>query len=150
VASDASGIAIGGAAAALANFPTWAGFVSQYVVGLAFGLVFFPMWFNPAARGVGFAPQLRASFLPRWFSMNAMMVGMIPLMMWFMSRDGTAMDARSLHFWAVMFVTIIVGGLVSYPVNLWLVANGLHPPVEDGCACAPEPALAAEQTPALY
>jgi hypothetical protein len=53
--------------------------------------------------------------------MNAVMAGMIPTMVILMSRDMVSMHASSLRFWGVMSLATLVGFVVAYPVNLWLV-----------------------------
>ena len=35
------------------------------------------------------------------------------------------MEATSLRFWGVMSLATLVGGVVAYPVNVWLVTKGL-------------------------
>jgi len=58
-----------------------------------------------------------------------------------MSHDTTAMEANSLRFWGTMSLAVLVGGIATYPVNVWLVAKGLkhgmgteRPPGCDGLA----------------
>src|SRR5262249_37868896 len=65
------------------------------------------------------------SFMPEWLSMNGVMAGMIPVMVVLASRDMQAMEATSLRFWGVMSLATLVGGVVAYPVNVWLVTKGL-------------------------
>ena len=57
--------------------------------------------------------------------MNLVMAGMIPVMVFFMSRDMAAMEPAGLRFWGVMSLAAIVGGALAYPANAWLVARGL-------------------------
>lgn len=35
------------------------------------------------------------------------------------------MHATSIRFWGVMSLATLVGGVLAYPVNVWLVARGL-------------------------
>jgi hypothetical protein len=53
------------------------------------------------------------------------MAGMIPVMVILMTRDMSAMEPTSARFWGVMSLATIIGGILAYPVNWWLVATGL-------------------------
>ena len=55
--------------------------------------------------------------------MNAVMAGMIPVMVVLVSRDMQAMEPISLRFWGVMSLATLVGGVIAYRVNVWLVAK---------------------------
>lgn len=57
--------------------------------------------------------------------MNAVMAGMVPVMVVLMSREMTAMEATSPRFWGVMSAATLLGAVLAYPVNWWLVAKGL-------------------------
>ena len=63
--------------------------------------------------------------MPEWLSMNAVMAGMTPVMVVLMSCDMQAMEITSLRFWGVMSLASLVGAVIAYPVNVWLVAVGL-------------------------
>ena len=75
--------------------------------------------------GGTYVKAVQRSFMPEWLSMNAVMAGMIPSMVILMSRDMTAMEATSIRFWGVMSLATLVGFVVAFPVNMWLVAVGL-------------------------
>jgi hypothetical protein len=76
--------------------------------------------------GGSYRKALTSSFIPEWVSMNAMMAGMFPTMVAIMmGRDMRAMDPRELLYWGAMSLSIGVGFLTAYPVNWWLVSNGL-------------------------
>src|SRR5262249_10555920 len=60
-----------------------------------------------------------------WLSMNGVMAGMIPVMVVLAGRDMQAMEATSLRFWGIMSLATLVGGVIAYPVNVWLVTKGL-------------------------
>jgi Domain of unknown function (DUF4396) len=42
-----------------------------------------------------------------------------------MTHDMRAMEVTSLRFWGVMSLATLVGAIIAYPVNVWLVAVGL-------------------------
>jgi len=42
-----------------------------------------------------------------------------------MSGDMRAMEATDIRFWGVMSLASLVGLVIAYPINWWLVANKL-------------------------
>ena len=58
--------------------------------------------------------------------MNFMMAGMFPTMViLMMGRDMRAMEPTQLVFWGAMSAAVLVGLVVAYPVNVWMVQKGL-------------------------
>ena len=125
MAGDATGIIVAAAITAALGFPMWLDTLAEYGFGFAFGLLIFQALFMRAMLGGSYGRALRASFMPEWLSMNAVMAGMIPTMVILMSRDMRAMEAASPRFWGVMSLATLVGLVVAYPVNWWLVASKL-------------------------
>jgi hypothetical protein len=74
--------------------------------------------------GGSYPEAVRKSFLPEWLSMNGVMAGMIPVMVVLMLADMTAMHPGSPRFWGIMSLATLVGGVVAYPINVWLVQAG--------------------------
>jgi hypothetical protein len=50
---------------------------------------------------------------------------MIPTVMWLRANIPTAADPLKPAFWFVMSMGLLVGFIVAYPMNWWLVANHL-------------------------
>jgi hypothetical protein len=125
MAGDATGIIVAAAITAALGFPMWLDVISEYVFGFAFGLLVFQSLFMKDMLGGSYLKAVQRSFMPEWLSMNAVMAGMIPVMVILMSRDMTAMEATSIRFWGVMSLATLVGLVVAFPVNMWLVAVGL-------------------------
>lgn len=125
MAGDATGIIVAAVITALLGFPMWADTTSEYFFGFAFGLLIFQAIFMKKMLGGSYANAVKKSFLPEWLSMNLVMAGMIPVMVILMSRDMQAMEAINLRFWGVMSLASIVGLVLAYPINWWLVANKL-------------------------
>ena len=97
----------------------------EYVAGFAVGLlVFQALCMKPSGHG-SYWQTVRGTFLPETISMNALMAGMIPVMVILMSRNKSAMNPGSIHFWGTMSLAFVVGTLMTYPVNGWLVKHGL-------------------------
>jgi hypothetical protein len=76
--------------------------------------------------GGSYRAAVRRSLVPEWLSMNFMMAGMFPTMVvLMMGRDMRAMEPTQLAFWGAMSAAVLVGLIVAYPVNVWMVAKGL-------------------------
>lgn len=125
LAGDATGIIVAAAITTTLRLPMWIDIISEYVLGFTFGLFIFQALFMKGMLGGSYGKALKRSFIPEWLSMNSMMGGMILAMVVLMSWDMRSMDARDIQFWAVMSFAAIIGGLVAYPINLWMVDRGL-------------------------
>lgn len=126
VAGDATGIIFAATVTALLGFPMWIDLIVEYALGFSFGLLIFQALFMKNVMGGSYRGALRMSLLPEWLSMNMVMAGMIPAMvLLMMGQDMRAMEPSRLVYWGAMSASIIVGFLVAYPVNVWLVAAGL-------------------------
>lgn len=125
MAGDATGIIVAATITMTLGLPMWVDTLAEYVFGFVFGLLIFQALFMKDMLGGSYSRSLRASFMPEWLSMNAVMAGMIPTMVILMSRDMRAMEPTSLRYWGGMSLATLVGLVVAYPVNWWLVANGL-------------------------
>jgi hypothetical protein len=126
VAGDATGIILGATVTALIGFPMWLDLIVEYAAGFAFGLLIFQALFMKDMMGGSYRRALRHSLIPEWLSMNMVMAGMVPAMVFLMmGEDMRAMAPNTLVYWGAMSASIIVGFVVAYPVNVWLVAAGL-------------------------
>lgn len=125
LAGDATGIIAAAAVTTSLGLPMWQDVFVEYAFGFAFGLLIFQALFMRDMAGGSYVMAVGRSFVPEWLSMNAVMAGMIPAMVVLMSRDMPAMHATSLRFWGVMSLATLVGFVVAFPVNLWLVGVGL-------------------------
>lgn len=125
LAGDATGIIVAAAITMTLGLPMWLDVISEYIFGFAFGLLIFQALFMKDMMGGSYTKAVQHSFMPEWLSMNAVMAGMVPTMVILMSRDVTAMEATSIRFWGVMSLATLVGMVIAYPVNVWLVAKGL-------------------------
>ena len=124
-AGDATGIIVAAAITGYFGFSMGVDIWLEYAAGFAFGLFIFQARFMKDMMGLSYGEAVRESFLPEWVSMNAMMAGMLPAMVLLMTRDMRAMEATSPWFWASMSAATLVGVVVAYPVNYWLVKNKL-------------------------
>lgn len=126
VAGDATGIVFAATITALLGFPMWVDLIVEYALGFAFGLFIFQALFMKDMMGGSYRRALTHSLIPEWLSMNMVMAGMIPAMVvLMMGQDMRAMEPMHLVYWGAMSASIIIGFVVAYPVNVWLVAVGL-------------------------
>ena len=126
VAGDATGIVIAATVTAVLGLPMWIDLFIEYFFGFAFGLLIFQALFMRDMLGGSYLLAVRKTVLSEWLSMNTMMAGMFPTMViLMMGRDMRAMDPTKLVFWGTMSVAVLVGLIVAYPVNVWLVQVGL-------------------------
>lgn len=125
MAGDATGVIAAAAITATLGLPMWLDVTAEYLLGFGFGLFVFQALFARKMLGGSYVQAVRKTFMPEWLSMNAVMAGMIPTMVILMSRDMASMHVDSLRFWGVMSLATLVGFVVAYPVNLWLVGTRL-------------------------
>jgi hypothetical protein len=126
IAGDATGIITAAAIVTALGIPMSIDLVIEYAAGFAFGLFIFQALFMKNMAGGKYMTALRRSFIPEWLSMNMMAAGMFFVMtQLMMGRDMRAMDPRQPQFWFVMSMGVIVGFATAYPVNVWMVAQGL-------------------------
>jgi hypothetical protein len=126
LAGDATGIIIAATITAILGLPMAIDIAVEYVFGFLFGLTIFQALFMKDMLGGSYLRALKASFMPEWLSMNMVMAGMIPTMVvLMMGSDMRAMWPGNLLYWGVMSAATMVGAVVAYPVNVWLVLRGL-------------------------
>jgi Domain of unknown function (DUF4396) len=125
VAGDGLGIVVAAVVTSALGLPMWLDLIVEYATGFGFGLLIFQALFMKDMMGLSYAQSLRRTWLPEFLSMDSMAAGMFPTMVILMTKDMSAMEPTSLHFWGVMSLGVIVGGIVAYPMNYWLVESGL-------------------------
>lgn len=124
-AGDGLGIVAGAAVAAHWRLPVWADLSLEYVLGFGFGWAVFQALAMREMAGGDYLRSLQQTFLPEFLSMNLLMAGMVVTMRFLMPHiDGSA-DPLAGGFWFVMSMALVAGFILAYPVNWWLVANGL-------------------------
>ena len=126
VAGDATGIIVAAVTVALVGLPMWLDLIIEYAAGFLFGLLIFQALFMRKTMGGTYAENVKRSFLPELISMNCMMGGMAPVMvLLMMGRDMRAMWPGEPLFWMVMSLGVIAGFAIAYPVNVWMVSQGM-------------------------
>lgn len=125
LAGDATGIILAAAVTSRLGLPMGLDAAVEYGFGFAVGLLLFQALFMKDLMGVAYGEAVKQTWLAEWLSMNAVMSGMVPVMTVMMTRDMTAMEPTSPRFWLVMSAATLVGAVLAYPVNRWLVENSL-------------------------
>ncbi len=125
VAGDGIGIIAGAVIASVFGITGLAEAGLEYFLGFAFGWPIFQALFMRDMAGGSYTRALRSTFLSELLSMNLLMAGMIPTVMILRRYVEAAGDPTSPRFWFVMSMGLLVGFVIAYPMNWWLVANHL-------------------------
>ena len=125
VAGDGVGILVGAVLSSLLALTGFAEVALEYVLGFGFGWTIFQALFMRDAAGGSYSVALRRTFIPELLSMNLLMAGMVPTAMSLRRHVALADDPAHARFWFVMSMALLVGFVVAYPMNWWLVANRL-------------------------
>jgi Domain of unknown function (DUF4396) len=99
--------------------------VLEYVLGFAFGWTIFQALFMRDMAGGSYRRALASTFISELLSMNLLMAGMVPTVMALRAHIPAAGDPLKPSFWFVMSMGLLVGFIVAYPMNWWLVAHHL-------------------------
>jgi Domain of unknown function (DUF4396) len=124
VAGDGVGILAGAVISSVAGLTGLAEVILEYVLGFAFGWTIFQALFMRDMVGGSYKHALTSTFVPELLSMNLLMTGMVPTVMIVKTHIKSASDSTTPSFWFVMSMGL-VGFVIAYPMNWWLVANHL-------------------------
>lgn len=141
VAGDATGIIV---AAILLHFfalPNGWDILVEYGFGFISGLFIFQALMMLPMFG-SYAQAVRKTVFAETVSMNFVMTGMIPTMVVLAALWPGSEDPLTPDFWFRMSLATVVGAVIAFPMNWWLVAHHL----KHGCmtlpgADGPAPAL---------
>jgi len=121
VAGDGVGILAGAVLARVLGVTGLAEVALEYALGFGFGWTVFQALFMRDMAGGSYSRSLANTFIPELLSMNFLMAGMVPTSMILRTLLGTGADPRTPAFWFVMSLALLVGAIVAYPINWWLV-----------------------------
>jgi hypothetical protein len=125
VAGDGVGIIAGALLSSAFGIAGLAEVVLEYVLGFGFGWTIFQALFMRDMAGGSYRRALADTFISELLSMNFLMAGMVPTVMTLRRHIPSAADPASPSFWFVMSMGLLVGFIVAYPMNWWLVAHHL-------------------------
>ena len=125
VAGDGVGILAGALLSSYFGLTGLAEIAIEYILGFTFGWTIFQALFMRDMAGGSYRRALASTFMAELLSMNLLMAGMVPTVMILRLRAAAATDPTTPSFWFVMSMGLLVGFVVAYPMNWWLVANHL-------------------------
>lgn len=125
VAGDGVGILAGAVIGAAIALPKLADLALEYVLGFGFGWAIFQALFMRAMAGGSYAASLRSTFMAEFLSMNCLMGGMIVVSTLAWKGVVEAHDPLNPLFWFRMSIALMIGFVIAFPMNWWLVANHL-------------------------
>lgn len=125
VAGDGIGILAGAALGSILTLPHLADIALEYVLGFSFGWTIFQALFMRDMAGGSYRRSLINTFIPEFLSMNFLMTGMVLTAALGRMLIDRPLSPLTPEFWFVMSMALLVGFIVAYPMNWWLVANGL-------------------------
>lgn len=125
VAGDGVGILAGAVLSSVLGIAGVTEVIIEYTLGFAFGWTIFQSLFMREMAGGSYLRALTSTFVPELLSMNFLMAGMLPTVMTLRKYVPSADNPMTPNFWFVMSMGLLVGFVVAYPINWWLVANHL-------------------------
>ncbi|MCF8567056.1 DUF4396 domain-containing protein [Alicyclobacillus tolerans] len=124
VAGDALGIVGAAVVTSLLGMPMYGDMVVEYIVGFLVGWLLFQTIPMMHMNHISLQSALRTGFWAELLSLTFMVLGMFPTMVYLMSL-WSVMSPWSFGFWFVMSMSILVGSVVTYPINWWMVSKGM-------------------------
>jgi Domain of unknown function (DUF4396) len=121
VAGDGVGILAGAVLARVFGLTGLPEVALEYALGFAFGWLVFQALFMRDMVGGSYIRSLAKTFIPELLSMNLLMTGMVPTAAILKTAIGRGADPTTAAFWFVMSMALLVGAIVAYPINWWLV-----------------------------
>ncbi len=118
-------------ALAIAGRALFAEYVGDYVLAVAFGIVFQYFAIAPM-RGLGVRDGLKAAAKADFISLTFFEIGLfgwMALMAFVFFPAPDELMPNSIAFWFLMQLGMIIGYFVSWPANVWLVRRGIKVPM---------------------
>ncbi len=125
VAGDGIGILAGAVIGAAIALPLAIDLTLEYFLGFAFGWTIFQALFMRDMFGGSYPRSLKGTFTSELLSMNCLMGGMMPVAAIAFADTAGSHDPAHPLFWFRMSIALMVGALIAYPMNWWLVAHHL-------------------------
>jgi hypothetical protein len=114
----------------IAGLALGAEYIGDYIVALAFGIIFQYFAIAPM-RGLGLKDGLTAAAKADFISLTAFEVGLFGWMavMAFVLFPAHHLMPNSAAYWLLMQVGMMVGFFTSWPANVWLLKRGIKMPM---------------------
>lgn len=133
LAGDATGIMIAAVAVSSLGLTNGWDVTVEYLAGFVCGLFIFQALMMLGMYQGNYFLAVRKTFFAETVSMNFVMAGMIPVMLLLAHFWPGSDQPSGAAFWFRMGLSSIVGGVVAYPINYWLVSRHL----KHGCMTLP-------------
>jgi hypothetical protein len=133
LAGDATGIIVAASIVPVFALSNGWDVTIEYVAAFAFGLFIFQALMMLGMYDGDYLKAVRKTVFAETVSMNFVMVGMIPTMVVLAAAWEGSMNPLEPTFWFRMSLASVVGGILAYPINYWLVNNHL----KHGCMTLP-------------
>lgn len=140
LAGDATGIIIAASIVPIFALNNGWDILMEYAAGFICGLFIFQAMMMIGMFNGNYILAVRKTFFAEAVSMNFVMMGMIPTMILLAAAWPDSMEPNAWEFWFRMSLASIVGGVLAFPINAWLVNRKL----KHGCMTLP----GADGTPA--
>ncbi|MGH3400123.1 MAG: DUF4396 domain-containing protein [Streptosporangiaceae bacterium] len=118
-------------ALSVAGLALGAEFIGDYLVALAFGIVFQYFAIAPM-RGLGLKDGVAAATKADFISLTAFEIGLFGWMAVFqlvLFTGSSALMPSSAAYWLLMQAGMMIGFATSWPANAWLVRKGIKVPM---------------------
>lgn len=125
VAGDGAGILAGAVIGSVMSLNRPLEVALEYGLGFGFGWTVFQALFMRGMSGGSYWMALKRAFMPEFLSMNLVMAGMVLVASLSWAAVGGKQGPLTPAFWFVMSMALLAGFVAAYPINWWLVANGL-------------------------
>lgn len=124
VAGDATAIIIMAAILYAFNVANGVEIILEYAAAYLFGLFIFQAVFM-LSMFKSYGEAVLKSIFAETVSMNTVMIGMFVVMVILGGKYPISMHPFSIYFWGRMSLATIAGFITSYPINSWMVKNGI-------------------------
>ena len=125
VAGDSIGIVGAAVITGVIRLPMVISLLVEYAAGFLVGWLIFQALFMKDMVGGSYLKAVRTMFMPEWLSMNGVMAGMAIIMVVAVHENARFSSPVYLPFWFMMAMALILGSVLAYPINWWLVAHKL-------------------------
>ncbi len=115
----------------IAGYAIFAEYIGDYVLAVAFGIVFQYFAIAPM-RGLGVRDGLKAAAKADFISLTFFEIGLfgwMALMTFAFFPAPNNLMPNSIAFWFLMQIGMIIGYFTSWPANVWLVKRGIKVPM---------------------
>jgi hypothetical protein len=115
----------------IAGYTLFAEYVGDYLLALAFGIVFQYFAIAPM-QGLGLREGLKAAARADFLSLTCFEIGLfgwMALMTFVFFPAPHHLMPTSAAFWFLMQIGMIIGYFTSWPANVWLVKRGIKVPM---------------------